>query len=416
MDRSACLAKIAAFLCARGGRGRPVAIHRVVGDSDVTLSNESWPSGSAAAVQPAGATPTAEPHIVAASILRLRPLPERRPALSTMPCPFELWNEHVEDYKPSHAGTLRDHRELFQLAKGRRILILNGSVGRRQRYRDLVFAILLKWFHRRPPPILIQDATWEPGSDSLERAYPFLRPLMPRLARLAISLMDGPHVRYAVLSTDEVKTFPQVWGVDADRVVYQCFTQSLDRYEDMPTSDGGYLFAGGNSMRDYDLLEVALEGTSVPAHVASSWTPRRGLAHLSARSTSHDEFMRLLAGARVVVVPMRKMLRSAGQQTYLNAMRLGKPVIVTEAPGVRDYIVDGSTGVIVPRDAKALRAAILHAMEPANAGFYAAIGRRAREDVMRRFTEKHYRFGLLRHAGLITEDVFERNVSSAAQA
>ena len=381
----------------------------------MNLFREIRPSGPGPAPQAPGSTAPAEPHIVAASKLRLPPLHERKPALSTMPCPFALWNEHVEDYKPPHAGTLRDYRELFQLAQGRRILILNGAVGRRQRYRDLVFAILIKWLHRRPPPILMQDATWEPGSESLSRAYPFLRPLMPKLARMAISLMDGPHVRYAVLSTDEVKTFPEVWGVDADRVAYQCFTQSLDRYEHMPTSDKGYLFAGGNSMRDYDLLEEALEGTSVPTHVASSWTPKRGLAHLSARSTSHDEFMHLLADARVVVVPMRKMVRSAGQQTYLNAMRLGKAVIVTEAPGVRDYIIDGSTGVIVPRDHQALRAAILHAMDPANADFYAAMGRRAREDVMKRFTEKHYRFGLLRHAGLISEEMFERSVSPAGE-
>lgn len=345
--------------------------------------------------------------------MRLRPLHERKPALSTMPCPFGLWNEHVEDYKPPHAGSLRDLRELFQLAKGRRVLILNGSVGRRQRYRDLAFAIVLKWLHRRPPPILMQDATWEPGSESLSRSYPFLRPLMPKLARLAISLVDGPHVRYAVLSTDEVKTFPEVWGVDADRVVYQCFTQSLDRYENMPTSDQGYLFAGGNSMRDYGLLDEALEGTSVRTHVASSWIPTRNLEHRTVRSTSHDEFMHLLAGARAVVVPLRRMVRSAGQQTYLNAMRLGKPVIVTEAPGVRDYIIDGCTGVIVPRDPQALRAAIVHAMDPANADFYAAMGRQAREDVMQRFTERHYRFGLLRHAGLISEAAFERNVSAA---
>lgn len=377
----------------------------------MTLLSKSWPSGSGPAPQAPGAEPPAEPHRLAAAQFRVRPLHERKPALATMPSSFELWNEHVDDYLPPHAGSLRDYRELFELAKGRRILILNGSVGRRQRYRDLIFAILLKWFRRRPPPVLMQDATWEPGSESLSQTYPFLRPLLPRLARLAISMLDGPHVRYAVLSTDEVKTFPGVWGVDPDRVVYQCFTQSLGKYEDMPTSDEGYLFAGGNSMRDYDLLEQALEGTAVPTQVASSWTPSRGLGHLSARSTSHDEFMHLLAGAHAVVVPMRKMVRSAGQQTYLNAMRLGKPVIVTEAPGVRDYIVDGSTGVIVPRDVQALRAAILHVMDPANAEFYAAMGRRAREDVIRRFTEKHYRFGLLRHAGLISEETFARSVA-----
>lgn len=334
-----------------------------------------------------------------------------KPVLATMPSPLDLWNRYVEDFVPPYAGTLRDYRELLRLAKGRKVIILNGSVGRRQRYRDLVFAILLKVFRRHPPPVLMQDATWEPGSDSLARDFPFLKPLLPKVARLVISLLDGPHMRYAVLSTDEVRTFPQVWGVDPHRVVFQPFPYTLGSYEGMPTRDGGYLFAGGNSMRDYDLLEEALQGTGTPTRMATSWKPTRNLPHVEARSTSHDEFMQLLANARAVVVPMRKMVRSAGQQTYMNAMVLGKPVIVTEAPGVRDYIIDGVTGVIVPRDAAALRAAILHAMDPANAGFYAKMVQRARDDVLSRFTEKHYRFGLLLNAGVIDREEFERSIA-----
>jgi glycosyltransferase involved in cell wall biosynthesis len=336
---------------------------------------------------------------------------QRKPVLATMPSPLDLWNRYVEDSVPPYAGTLRDYRELLELAKDREVIILNGSVGRRQRYRDVVFAIILKWFRRNPPPVLMQDATWEPSSDSLSRDYPFLAPLLPKLARLAISLLDGPHMRYAVLSTDEVKTFPRVWGVDPHRVVYQPFPHTLGKYQGMPTHDDGYLFAGGNSMRDYDLLEEALQGTGTPTRMATSWKPKRGLPHLEARSTSHEEFMQLLANARAVVVPMRKMVRSAGQQTYLNAMLLGKPVIVTEAPGVRDYIIDGVTGVIVPRDVAALRAAILHVMDPANAAFYAKMVQRAQEDVLNRFTEKHYRFGLLLNAGVISREQFERSVA-----
>lgn len=347
----------------------------------------------------------------AQQVIEIKPRGQRKPVLATMPSSLALWNKYVEDFVPPYAGTLKDYRELLQLAKDREVIILNGSVGRRQRYRDVVFAIILKWFRRNPPPVLMQDATWEPTSDSLLRDYPFLAPWLPRLARFAISLLDGPHMRYAVLSTDEVKTFPQVWGVDPHRVVFQPFPHTLGKYRGMPTRDDGYLFAGGNSMRDYDLLEEALQGTGVPTHMATSWTPKRNLVHVEARSTSHEEFMQLLANARVVVVPMRKMVRSAGQQTYLNAMLLGKPVIVTEAPGVRDYIIDGVTGVIVPRDAAALRAAILHAMDPANAGFYAKMVERAREDVLNRFTEKHYRFGLLLNAGVISREQFEQAVA-----
>jgi glycosyltransferase involved in cell wall biosynthesis len=127
--------------------------------------------------------------------------------------------------------------------------------------------------------------------------------------------------------------------------------------------------------------------------------------------------MHLLADARAVVVPMRKMVRSAGQQTYLNAMGLRKPVIVTDAPGVRDYVIDGVTGVIVPPNADAMRAAIRHVMDPANAQFYTQMGERAREDVLKRFNEEQFRHGLLRHAGVIGDQPVEatssgRNVSS----
>lgn len=334
--------------------------------------------------------------------------PERKPILATMPGPDPLWNTFVEDYLPATGGgTPRDYLRLLRLSKNRKILILNGSVGRRQLYRDLVFALILK-LTRKPPLVLMQDATWEPGSEALEAEFPILKKVIPKLARLAISALDGPHMRYAVLSTSEVKTFSKAWGVDPQRVVFQPFPNTLHGYRNMPTRDDGYLFSGGNSVRDYPLLVSALEGTAVTTHIATKWQPRKNLPHLHVRPTSHEEFMTLLANAHAVVVPLRRSVRSAGQQSYLNAMGLGKPVIVTDTPGVRDYIVDGVTGVIVPHDAEKMRAAILHVMDPANAAFYAAMGERAKKDVFERFTEAHFRHGLLLHAGVITHAEFER--------
>jgi Glycosyl transferases group 1 len=336
-----------------------------------------------------------------------KPTQRRKPILATMPGPDPLWNAYVEDYLPENAGSFHDYRTLWKLSKDREILILNGSVGRKQRYRDLVFAIVLKFTHLRPPAILMQDATWEPRSAALESEFPFLARFLPKLARLAISFIDGPHVRYAVLSTQEVATFPKVWGVDAHRVVFQPFPNTLHKYRNMPTRDDGYLFSGGNSVRDYGLLESAIAGTDVPTRIATKWQPTQSLPNLKVGVTSHDEFMTLLANAHAVVIPLRQTVRSAGQQSYLNAMGLAKPVIVTDAPGVRDYIVDGVTGVIVPPNVEALRKAIMHVMDPANADFYRQMGQRAREDVLKRFTEEHFRHGLLLHAGLISREKFE---------
>lgn len=332
----------------------------------------------------------------------------RKPILATMPGPDPLWNTYVHDHLPDNAGSLKDYLSLLRLAKGRQLLILNGSVGRRQRYRDLVFAILLKLRFSKPPPVLMQDATWEPRSEALESELPFLKKVIPKLARMIISLIDGPHMRYAVLSTKEVETFPQVWGVDPSRVVFQPFPNTLHEYRGMATRDDGYIFAGGNSVRDFGLLESALQGINIPARFATKWQPTLNLPNMEVGPTSHDDYMSLLANAHAVVVPLRQSVRSAGQQSYLNAMGLGKPVIVTDAPGVRDYIIDGVTGIIVPPDVNALRAAILHVMDPVNTDFYAEMGRRAREDVFKRFTEEHFRHGLLLHAGVISQAEFQK--------
>ncbi len=329
----------------------------------------------------------------------------RKPIFATIPGPDPLWNVYVEDAPSDRIGTLGDQIRLMRLAKGRQALILNGSVGRRHRYRDLVFLLLLKLTRSRVP-VLIHDCTWEPTSAALIKQFPFLKRALPRIARSVIGLLDGANVRYAVLSTDEVGTFPSTWGVDPARVVFQPFPNTLHEHRAMQTSNEGFVFAGGNSLRDYGLLERALVGTTIPTKLATAWKPMLGLANLSAGLTSHLEFMDLLARSHAVVVPLRQSVRSAGQQTYLNAMGLGKPVIVTEAPGVRDYIIPGETGVIVPPTEEALRTALLHVMDPANAEFYARMGARARQDVFTRFTEERFRHGLLLHAGVMTPEQY----------
>ena len=68
----------------------------------------------------------------------------------------------------------------------------------------------------------------------------------------------------------------------------------------------------------------------------------------------------------------------------------------------------------VPYLVEAMRAAILHVMDPANAAFYAEMAQRAREDVFKRFNEETFRHGLLLHAGMISQEQFERGSGTSA--
>ena len=71
----------------------------------------------------------------------------------------------------------------------------------------------------------------------------------------------------------------------------------------------------------------------------------------------HDELQHLYARAAVVACPSR---REGFGVACLEAMAHARPVVATDVGGLRDLVVDGATGLVVPpRDPAALR----HALE-----------------------------------------------------
>jgi glycosyltransferase involved in cell wall biosynthesis len=68
-----------------------------------------------------------------------------------------------------------------------------------------------------------------------------------------------------------------------------------------------------------------------------------------------------LAASHVLVLPS---YREGTPRSVLEAMSMGRAVITTDAPGCRETIVDGDSGLVVPvRDAGALTAAALRLVE-----------------------------------------------------
>jgi Glycosyl transferases group 1 len=266
-----------------------------------------------------------------------------------------------------------DPIRLVRRAGNHEAVVLNGSV----RTDQLAAALVAR--RRTRPAVVLADATWKDGG---------------RARRAAVRAIDHRDAHYCVLSQEEATLFPATWGVAPEHVHVTPFHWVLDesQVEELPDTDGT-IFAGGDSLRDYRPLLEAAEGLAAGVTIASrSRAPVRAPANVTIGELNQRRYEERFRSASIVVVPLApRRDRSAGQQTYLNAMVLGKPVVVTDALGVREYVEDGRTGLIVPPgDAAAMRAALGWLLDPANAGEVRAIGERARAVALERFGPEQY--------------------------
>lgn len=138
------------------------------------------------------------------------------------------------------------------------------------------------------------------------------------------------------------------------------FDQWLDTrfYEPRETSSD-YVFSCGRESRDYPMLQRA--AAKLPYEfrvVASGWAPHAGFNSannvLPTRNLAvlgkltYEDLRDAYARARLVVVPLDRVDYAAGVTVICEAMAMGKPVVTTDSPGIRDYVLPGKSGFTVP--------------------------------------------------------------------
>jgi glycosyltransferase involved in cell wall biosynthesis len=318
-----------------------------------------------------------------------------RPGVSVLSSQWDdsdpLWNAEVDVLDRRRHSWPGFVLRFAWTARRYRTVVLLGSLGRRDLYQDLVVAVLARRVTHRQVNVVLTDCTWSPGSAALSGGRPLLQRLLTAAHRLLVRAVDGPRTTFCVLTEAERQRFPGLWGVAPERVVATPFSHTMWDDADVVPPRGDYVFAGGNSMRDYDLLMDACRGLDAEVRVATHLHVRDVPPNVTVAPLGHGEYVEALKGAGVVVVPLEDDgHRSAGQQTYLNAMLLGKPVVVTDSLGVREVVTDGVDGYVAPPSPAGLRTALERALRPADPEETARIGHAARETVLRDYTPGHY--------------------------
>lgn len=239
---------------------------------------------------------------------------------------------------------------------------------------ELVSIILIGalWGRLRPPMVLYGEMYQRDDG------------MRGRLQRLLMRLADRWTDRYIVYSTEECASFAATWGVDPAKM--RCCGYYHKPKHDLDAATAGeVVFTGGNSFRDYVPLVEAMrrlpEQTLLVASrsFVSTTPPPPNVRIFWPNVTAWFEHM---AAARAVVIPLAKQrYRSAGLLLVTEAMWLGKPLVVSESLGIREYVEDGVTGIVVDGSAASYERALRWLLDPANADEAAAMGRRAAQSM-----------------------------------
>jgi glycosyltransferase involved in cell wall biosynthesis len=151
-----------------------------------------------------------------------------------------------------------------------------------------------------------------------------------------------------VYSRSEINYYSKIFPSLANKFHFLHYGRDFDIFsENQYQSNDFYIASGGVSNRDYNTLAFAMEslkneGLSLKCKVATrpdTYLIKNIPTNLEMlHNVRIDSFGSFLSKSNFVVLPLKFLPLSAGHMTLLEAMSLGKIIIVADIPSVRDYV------------------------------------------------------------------------------
>jgi glycosyltransferase involved in cell wall biosynthesis len=316
--------------------------------------------------------------------------------LGIRPCPEYLRLEQ------QHGVTLLDWSALAEGARGRSARLSLSHVRAALAVLDDYQAVLSDGEHVGLPLAL--------GMRARGRSHPHVvichhlttrpKPLLFRTLR--------PHKRMSRLllhSRRQMELAVHRLRISPSRLYFQPYGVDQSFWRPGPRPEERLLVSAGREHRDYQTLARAVDGVDARVFLAagSLHSPRAHQAggsvwppNISAAFADHLTLRDWYERAAIVVVPLLPNDFQAGVTTLLEAMAMGKAVVVTATEGQRDVVEPGVTGLTVPPgDVQALRETIDSLL--ANPGHRRRLGDNARAAVEEKFTVDVYASSLAAH-------------------
>jgi glycosyltransferase involved in cell wall biosynthesis len=156
--------------------------------------------------------------------------------------------------------------------------------------------------------------------------------------------------RIAVHSREQFVRAVNDLGIPAERLALIPYQVDTTFWRPMANTDEERLIcSAGLEFRDYPTLVRAVDGLDAKVIIgaASHWSKRRNTANdvilpdnVEVSGFDYQALRRLYASSSIVVVPLKDIDFQAGVTTILEAMAMGKPVVVTQSLGQTDVVED----------------------------------------------------------------------------
>lgn len=192
--------------------------------------------------------------------------------------------------------------------------------------------------------------------------------------------------RFICFAKEECHYYSDIFGIDGSKFIYVPLGHPM--VTDIQIADDGYIFSTGRSNRDYDFLVNSLKNTNFKLIIACDtyYASHGNAENINVLNKCYgNDMLSLMAKCHCVVVPLKNLKMSSGQLVVLQAMSLGKPVICTDADGIRDYVINGSTGFLIDNVEEQLLAVLNELYVDAKK--YTELSNNAKECYLSYFTE-----------------------------
>ena len=197
---------------------------------------------------------------------------------------------------------------------------------------EVIGLALTRFVYRRPVPLVLFGFIFTPRtsavSDVIRRAY--------------FRIVLGQTKAVICSSSFEAQRYRRIFPLQGTSFIAVTYGIHVWEPEDAPGRSTGYVLSAGRSGRDYALLTEVFATLPYELHiVCDAEDSMRELAippNVSVlRQCYGNEYLKEIAGASLVVIPLKDDDISVGQMVLLQAMALGKPVVITRTSTTEEY-------------------------------------------------------------------------------